>query len=400
MTITDRFLCALAMAIVAATAAADDWNQWRGPSRNGVAPDSPPLAESWGSNGPPRVWVSEDLICNDSLGSVCVAGGKVYLSGIWPSNPPPPSADGRPPSWTAAIKAGGSIEGAACLDGDGKRVWRTGWPGKGSHSTPCVADGRCYVNGAKTLYCLDAASGKELWQAPVEAESASSPLVADGIVVILAGTLTGFDALSGAVRWTSSVSGGNCSPVLWATGGAKYVLCRTKAGLACVKLATGEVLWKAKAEGNSTPVVSGDIAVFLNNNKADGLAAYRLTAAGAEKLWSVPFADRGSTPVIYQGAVYSLCGSVAACHGLEKGDLKWEEKFPGEIVSPLVADRKLIGTAGQGEDLLMIAAKPSGFSLLGKARISANWIPSPAIVDGRLYLRHGHGVACYDLRKP
>lgn len=385
---------------LAALTASADWNQWRGPERNGVAPDSPPLAESWGSNGPPRLWVSEDLICNDSLGSVCVVGGKVYLAGIWPSNPPPPSVDGRPPSWTAAVKAGGSIEGAACLDGNGKLVWRKGWPGKGSHSTPCVVDGRCYVNGARTLRCLDAATGDELWQAPVEVESASSPLVEDGILVILDGPLTAFDARTGAVRWKAGVSGGNCSPVLWVSGGTKYVLCRTKAGLACVKLATGEVQWTTKAEGSSTPVVSGDIAVFLNDNKADGLAAYHLTAAGAEKLWSVPFSDRGSTPVIHRGAVYILCGSTAACYGLDKGDLKWREEFPGEISSPLVADGKLIGTFKSGEWLLMVRAASGACDRLGQHRISANWIPSPAISDGRLFVRRGYGVACYDLRKP
>lgn len=399
MTMRVEHACALVVCQMAATACAD-WNQWRGPERNGVASDSPALADSWGSNGPPRLWVSEDLICNDSLGSVCVAGGRVYFAGIWPSNPPPPSADGRPPSWTAAIKAGGSLEGAACLDSNGKLVWRQGWPGKGSHSTPCVADGRCYVNGAKTLYCRDAATGKPLWQAPVGAESASSPLVEDGIVVILAGPMTGFDAQTGVKRWTAAVSGGNCSPVLWTSGGTKYVLCRTRSGLACVKLATGEVQWTTKAEGNSTPVVSGDVAVFLNNNKEDGLAAYQLTPAKAEKLWSAPFSDRGSTAVIHKGRVYVVCNGVAACYGLEKGDLKWQEKFPGEIASPLVADGKLIGTCESGATLIMIRAGTDTFERLGRQRISAGWIPSPAISDGLLYVRHGHGVACYDLRRP
>ena len=399
MTLGVEYRYALAACLLAVTACAD-WNQWRGPERNGVAPDSPPLADSWGSNGPPRLWVSEDLICNDSLGSVCVAGGRVYFAGVWPSNPPPPSADGRPPSWTAAIKESGSSEGAACLDANGKLLWRKGWPGKGSHSTPCVADGRCYVNGGKLLYCLDAATGQEVWQAPLGGDSASSPLVADGILVILDGPLTGLDARTGEKRWTASVSGGNCSPALWASGGTKYILCRTSAGLACVTLATGEVLWKTKAGGNSTPVVSGDIAVFLNNNKEDGLVAYRLTPEKAEKLWSVPFSDRGSTPVVYKDRVHIVCNGVAACYGLEKGDLKWEEKLPGEIASPLVADGKLIGTCESGATLIMVRAGSDTFELLGRHRISANWVPSPAISDGRLYVRRGHGVACYDLRRP
>jgi hypothetical protein len=94
-----------------------------------------------------------------------------------------------------------------------------------------------------------------------------------------------------------------------------------------------------------------------------------------------------------------VCGGVTACYGLEKGELKWEEKFAGEIASPLIADGKLIGTCQSGDRLLMLRASSGQYELLGKHRVSASWIPSPAIDNGRLFLRFGNGVVCYDLRK-
>ena len=40
-------------------APAADFPQWRGVDRTGVVKDSPPLADSWGRDGPRRAWESE-----------------------------------------------------------------------------------------------------------------------------------------------------------------------------------------------------------------------------------------------------------------------------------------------------------------------------------------------------
>lgn len=388
----------LALAWPGAFLAGADWNQWRGPERNGVDKSSPPLAEAWGPKGPPRLWLSEDVISSDSLGSIVIADGKAYVFGVWPVNPPPAGADGKSPSWTQAIKEG-AMEGVICLDEQGKVLWKKGYSGGGSHSTPCVVSGRCYVYGPTAFYCLDAKTGQEIWKTGVpKLDSSSSPVVADGVAVVLAGPLTAFDANTGNKLWEAPVRGGNCSPVLWTSNGTKYVICRTSSGLVCAKLATGEVAWKIPATGNSTPVISGDVAVFLNIDKANGLAAYRLSAEKPEKLWSVPISDRGSTPVIYNDNVY-LTGGRAACYGLNTGDLKWEQPFTGEIASPFIADGKLFGSVAYGAKFLMIRASPEEYKPLGEAGLHANWIPSPCITDGKLYIRSNKGVACYDLRK-
>jgi hypothetical protein len=81
----------LACAAPGAQAAAPtgaDWNQWRGPNRNGVIEDGIKLADSWGPKGPPLLWKSEEFPSGNKYtaggysGAVFVKG-KVYAYANW-----------------------------------------------------------------------------------------------------------------------------------------------------------------------------------------------------------------------------------------------------------------------------------------------------------------------------
>ena len=62
-------LCTVALSTALASAAmASDWNQWRGPNRNGVLPGGPKLADVWSTDGPKQVWESEMIPGNDMGG--------------------------------------------------------------------------------------------------------------------------------------------------------------------------------------------------------------------------------------------------------------------------------------------------------------------------------------------
>lgn len=58
-----------------------DWPQWRGPNRDGVAPSSPKLLDSWPKEGPPQLWKSDWIPGCEEGGAGCpvVAGGKVLV---------------------------------------------------------------------------------------------------------------------------------------------------------------------------------------------------------------------------------------------------------------------------------------------------------------------------------
>ncbi len=502
---------------------AADWNQWRGPGRDGVAPASPPLAESWPKEGPRKLWQSEKIPSGGSggLGSPVVAGGKVYLYVNWkyvdpittrtlpdeglrrlgwtPQKPPPEllaeveqarlseerqkltpkefdpwlkkwleeklSEEQRKKfggwvadrlrrgkaaiamehldklaeirnkqfgsqkeldAWLEQSELPAEVRKAClqqvptttdrftdvilCLDAaDGKTLWRREYPGRGfdpgDSTTPLVAAGRVYVIGSLgAVYCLDADGGELLWQkelAKAKGARVSSSLgLVDGMLVILAGPLTALDAATGELRWTQpKVSGADNSPAFWRSGNKSYILCNTGRAVFCVDAADGQVLWNVPGGSCSTVAVAGDVMAVQAESKQAGLSAYRLSPEKPEKLWTVEHTDRGASPIVHDQHVYSVTRDGAICVELTTGKVLWKQNVGGgEISSPILAGGMVLSpVAADNGILVMLRASPEKFALLGKARLGIVTCSSPAFVDGRLYLRLGGAVACYDL---
>lgn len=296
-----------------------------------------------------------------------------------------------------------------CLDlRDGNVIWKRDYPGSasdyGSSSTACVADGRVIVAGTKTVYCLRAADGGEIWKVPVKAsEVSSSPVVVEGVAAILAGELMGLDVRDGNRVWTCpSLKGTNASPVVWRKDGKAYLLCNTGgATVALVEPATGKVLWEVPGGGSGTAALGDGVFAIFSEKKETGLALYQLASADEKprKLWSQPLTDRGTTPVLYGGALYAVGANKALCLSLADGNQAWEQKYTCEIASPVLADGKLFALVEGGGTLLMVRATADKFDLLAKHKLKAASCSSPVVLDGRMYLRLEDGVACYDLRK-
>ena len=95
------------------------WNQWRGPKRDGLSPDTD-LLQEWPDGGPPLVWSATGLGLGFS--SVVIAGNRLFTMGA----------------------AGDAAQLFAVDASDGKVVWfaRVGDPGgvhaPGPRSTPCT----------------------------------------------------------------------------------------------------------------------------------------------------------------------------------------------------------------------------------------------------------------------
>jgi len=297
-----------------------------------------------------------------------------------------------------------------CLDAaDGTRLWRQEYPGRGfdpgTSTTPLVAGGRLYVIGSLgAVYCLDAGSGELAWQKPLPAARgqrvSSSFAIADGLLVILANHLTAMDVAAGEVRWTQpKVSGSDNSPVFWTCGEKNYVLCNTGRSVFCVDPADGKVLWNVPGGSCSSVAVAGDVMAVQAEAKNVGLSAYRLSPEKPEKLWSVPHTDRGASPIIHDQHVYSVTRDGAICVNLETGNVLWKQNAGGgEISSPILAGGMLLSPVAADKGVLvMTQASPEKFSLLGRAQLGIATCTSPAFADGRLYVRLGGAVACYDL---
>jgi outer membrane protein assembly factor BamB len=390
---------AVALGAGATVTSAADWPQWRGPGRNGLVDRSPPLTNSPASETP--VWLSEPIASGDrgGRGSLVVHAGRVYgLTGI----------------------AAGADQSDVlfCLDAaSGKTIWKTQLRepagSETASATPCLSDGKLYVVGSgSTLYCLRADAGSHVWEAKLPRKDnkpiASSVAVVSGVAVLLADVLTGVDARTGNVLWTQDkISGFESSPARWDAAERSYVVCNSRFETHCVDPSRGEIVWSVPGGGKSTPVVAqeygGDFLVNMSDGRKNGLSAYRLTPAGPQKLWSLPAFDRGASPVAFDGHVYAIAGggnghgARMLCVHLDTGKVAWDETIDfAEVSSPVVADGKLFAVCGTF--LWLVQATPERYGVLSRTDCRITLCTSPAVADGRLYLRQANAVACYDLR--
>ncbi|MEX2119043.1 MAG: PQQ-binding-like beta-propeller repeat protein [Pirellulales bacterium] len=378
----------------------DDWPQWRGPGRNGLADRSPALLNSLVGQSP--LWESEPISSGDEggRGSLVVAAGRVF-------------------GMTSVRSGSQRFDEVFCLDaGDGRAMWRSRLPeaagGEAGSSTPCLIDGRLYaVSSAGKVYCLDAGGGNVIWEAevsrPGQEPIASSVAVVEGVAILLADPLIGLDATTGDVLWRQDkVTGHESSPAVWRTNDRAYVLCNTQRQTLCVDPASGQIVWQVAGGGRSTPVVAqeygGDFLVNMSGDRRGGLSAFRLSLEGPRKLWNLPAFDRASSPVVFDGHVYAIAGGSNGhgarilCVHLDTGRVAWEETADfAEVSSPVVADGKLAAVCGTF--LWLVEATGEKYSLLSQVNWRVTLCTSPAIVDGRLYLRQASAVVSYDLRQ-
>lgn len=274
--------------------------------------------------------------------------------------------------------AGGRASRTRRRGGGFARSWPIGSGGEAS-STPCIAEGRCYVAGCDgDVSCVDAATGAQIWRRKAAEGGGtvhSSVLCIGGAAVVLAGQLVALRADTGDIIWRQEKVGGReNSPVAWRSGDRIAVITNTGDGVKAADLRDGALLWSVPGGGRSTAAVAGDDLVVLSSGREVGLAAYRLSFDKPEKRWSLPdVTDGAASPIIRDGRVFAVT---------EKG-------------SPVLAGDAVFALIGR--ELQAIRAEATAFESLGSFKIPACEFASPAIAAGRLYLRLNDSIACYEL---
>jgi outer membrane protein assembly factor BamB len=174
-----------------------------------------------------------------------------------------------------------------------------------------VVDGIAYFGSALgSVFAIDAATGAQLWSAPISSDNAaSSPAVPNGVVYINGDGLFAFDAKTGAQLWSSSITDGTSSPAV--AGGVVYCSGRV---LAAFNATTGAVLWSASPGGplsilgDSPAVANGIVYIGASVTGQHGSSSgvlYALKARTGKVVWSTPVASGiTSSPAIANGVVY------------------------------------------------------------------------------------------------
>lgn len=394
-------------AAAAVSVAAADWNQWRGPNRDGIAPGfkSPP---TWTANSLAKKWM---VTVGEGHSSPVVSGDRVYLF---------------------ARENDREIMRCLALE-DGREIWKEGYAapyemnpaarghGKGPKATPVIAGGRVFALGINGhLSGWDAKSGAVLWRKDFAREfkstspafgASASPIV-DGNNVIIhvggkdGGALTAFDAVSGKVNWKWDGDGpGYSTPVIATLGGVRQVITQSQNHCVAVSPADGKLLWKipfsTPYEQNSvTPVVAGDLVIFGGVQKPT--FAVKVKGAEATPAWEVrEITMYMSTPVLNGTTLYGMSdkqrGSLFAMKATD-GSVLWKgEGRLGENASLTDVGPAIMVVSTTGE-LSVHQKADTGLKELAKIKVADSPVwASPAVTTDRILIKDKTALTCFQV---
>ena len=156
-----------------------------------------------------------------------------------------------------------------CLDaGTGKMLWQDKYAAPavegpdlghgGPRSSPAVDNGKVVTLGVcGKVSCLDTATGKVLWRkddfpgAWPQFHTAMSPLIVDGMVIVhlgkeAQGAIVAYDLASGEAKWKWADEGpAYASPTLLSVGNTKIIATQTAKSMVGIGAADGKLLWQA-----------------------------------------------------------------------------------------------------------------------------------------------------------
>ncbi len=411
-----------ALTVACSFCVANDWPQYRGIGGDGVSAER--ILATWPGDGPKRLWTTKTPA---GFSSLAVADNKVFtivsreVDGTASEVCVALDAETGKEIWAAAT-------GQAKYRGGGDSGAEGNSGGDGPRSTPSVSGNRVYVYSAQMmLSCLDAATGKPIWKKDILQEfggknigweSAMSPVI-DGNLVYLAGggagqSMLAFDKATGALVWkTGDEQMTHATPVVATIQGVRQVIFLMQSGLVSVEAASGKPLWSFpftyRTATGCSPVVSGDV-VFCTAGYEVGGAACQITRNGtsleAKELWRIKgnpaVASLWSTPVCQDGYLYGMISfkkfgtGPLKCVDIKTGTVKWEQ--PGFGAGNLVlAGNNLVALSDDGQ-VVLVEATPAGYKELARTKaITGKCWSTPALSNGRLYVRSTKESACLEL---
>jgi len=414
------FLCALGT-VATLTCNAGDWPAYRGPNGNGIAVEKANL--NWPANGPKVLW---KVPVKNGFSSFTIVDGKAFtqmnrdIEGASREVCVALDATTGKELWAAPV-------GVGVYDGGGDSGAPENKGGDGPRSTPTVSEGKVYVfNQLLVLHCLDAQTGKELWTKDLIKEhaghniswkNAASPVVDNKLLFIAGGgpgeSLLALNKETGTVIWKGqNETITHATPVVADILGVRQVIFFAKSGLVSVAEKDGALLWRFpfrfSTSTAASPVVEGDI-VYCSAAYGIGGGACKIAKEGdhfaATELYKVAdnkLANHWSTPVVKDGYLYGIYShkqygtAPLKCVELATGQIKWSQPGFGQGNVILVGNQ-ILALTDDGQ-LVTVRATPTAYEETARAKVLHGkcWT-TPALSNGKLYVRSTQEAACLDL---
>lgn len=390
----------LAALLLPAMATAGDWPQFRGPSGQGhVVGDKVPTEFSpdkarWKVALPGSGWSSPSVVA-----------GRVYL--------------------TAAVKDEDAHSlRALCLQArDGKKVWdvevfKQGAGAfrphhKNSHAspTPVVAGNRLYVHfGHQGTACLDL-DGKVLWRdvqkfPPVHGNG-GSPALVDGLLIFScdgarAPYVVALDAKTGKEKWKSLRPETNAeqfafsTPLVIEVKGKQQLIIPAAGQVQALEPKTGKEIWRVKYPGGYSviprPVYGHGLVYVCTGYNSPVLLAIKPDGAGDVTETHVAWRERRgvphtASPLLAGDELYLVSDAgFASCLDAKTGKNHWTRRLGGEYsASPILADGKIYFLSEEG--VCTVVKADTKFEEVATNKMEERTLASFAVADGALFVR-------------
>ena len=388
----------------------EEWSQYRGPNRDGIALSNTPI-KPWPSDGQPHLVWKRPL--GEGFSAIVIAGELIITA----------FAEDETEFVAGFAKA------------TGEEVWRTALGprfveemGNGPRATPTLDGDLAYIlDSTGGLFCVNGKSGKQIWKVSLTEEFkilrprrgfSTSPLILGETLIIHGGgensAFIGLDKKTGKTIWQTGDSiAGHSSPFTAVINNVEQSIFtisrlvekdgeRKVLDEAVSVSSSGEVLWRGPSLPQiiAMPVFVPPNKVFISSSVENGCLLIQVLADGTvDTAWqNKEMRNHFNSSLCYKGHIYGFSSSTLKCLVAETAERKWSKRGFGKG-SLIVADDKLLVLSDRGK-LAMIEADPDGYNELAQAQVldSKSWT-SPSLSDGKLYLRNHKEMACYDLTK-
>ena len=383
----------------------DNWPEFRGPQRDGVAQTR--LSNDW-TTPPPLLWRHP---VGAGWSSFSVFGPRLYTQ-----------------------EQRGDDEAVVCYELEtGQELWShrdqahfsLNPAGEGPRATPTVFQKHVYSLGATgILNCLAFDTGQRVWSRQILEENgaknlewglAASPLVFGELVVVNPGGPNGkgvvaYHRLTGERVWSAGSDRASYASLQLSTlCGEEVILLFDGVGLGAHDPRTGSELWQ-KFSWTNSPAINVAQPVLLENNRVLISSGYgtgsallevsreaqdwRITPVWTSRDMKLKFNDA----VVHQGFAYGLDEGILVCLDLKTGRRRWKQGRYG-FGQLLLADETLLIQSESGE-VVLLNATPQGHHELGRfPALDGHAWNCPVLCRNRLLLRNNQEAACYDVSR-
>lgn len=396
---------------------AADWPGWRGPTGQGICSEKD-LPLTWGGKGQDNVFWKMPLPGQDAKARqdqnqsspIVVQGRVIITASYWPAGTDPKE---YPEHHVACYQSS-----------DGRLLWDvTIQPGpwkltdlRGGYTAPTPAsDGQRIfaLFGSSVLAALDL-DGKLLWREEIrpynfDVTIASSPVVYGNHVLLQCdqvqktSRLLAFESKSGKLAWEQKrpeVSFSHSTPVLARVNEQVQLLAAASDAVQGIDPENGKVLWWCSAKGDTVSPVQGAGLVYLDSGRGGAGVAVDPTGSGnvtkTHLKWKAGVVPEGfSSPIVVGEYLYRLHNpGVIHCWKLATGSEVFVERLQGVSTSssPVATADGRIYLASAGWSYVLRAGPT--LEVLGRSDLGDPGPASPAVADGRLFLKGRQFLFC------